>query len=205
MEGIDGVLGSTAADYNCSAIMNTVNLTHHFLIAMPNMADPNFNGTLTYICDHGEQGALGVVINRPIELDLSTLFEQIGLSLPEPLRKQVVYFGGPVQTERGFVLHTPPQSFSSTLVVGDAVGLTTSKDILEAVSQGTGPEKFMVSLGYAGWAPGQLEAEIKQNAWLSVAAAAEVIFDTAPKQRLPAAMRLLGIDFANLADEAGHA
>jgi putative transcriptional regulator len=185
--------------------MDTINLTHHFLIAMPNMADPNFNGALTYICDHGEQGAMGVVVNRPIELDLSTLFEQIGLSLPERLQKQSVYFGGPVQTERGFVLHTPPQIFSSTLTVNEEVSLTTSKDVLEAVSQGAGPNKFMVSLGYAGWAAGQLEEEIKQNAWLSVGADPHVIFDMAPEQRLPAAMRLLGIDFARLSEEAGHA
>jgi len=175
--------------------MDTVNLTHHFLIAMPGMVDPNFNGTLTYICDHSEQGALGVVVNRPIDLDLNTLFEQIGLSLPERLHHNIVYFGGPVQTERGFVLHTPPLTFS----------LTTSKDVLEAVSQGGGPEKFMVSLGYAGWAAGQLEDELKQNAWLSVAADPQVIFDLAPEDRLPAAMKLLGIDFASLSEEAGHA
>jgi putative transcriptional regulator len=192
-------------DYNRSETMDTINLTHHFLIAMPNMADPNFNGALTYICDHGEQGAMGVVVNRPIELDLSTLFEQIGLSLPERLQKQSVYFGGPVQTERGFVLHTPPQIFSSTLTVNEEVSLTTSKDVLEAVSQGAGPNKFMVSLGYAGWAAGQLEEEIKQNAWLSVGADPHVIFDVAPEQRLPAAMRLLGIDFTRLSEEAGHA
>ena len=185
--------------------METVNLTHNFLIAMPGMVDPNFNGTLTYICDHSDQGALGVVVNRPIELDLSTLFEQIGLSLPERLHNETVYFGGPVQTERGFVLHTPPQTFSSTLTVKDAVSLTTSKDILEAVSQGNGPSKFIVSLGYAGWGAGQLEDEIKQNAWLSVAADPQVIFDLEPEARLPAAMKLLGIDFASLSDEAGHA
>ncbi len=185
--------------------MDTVNLTHNFLIAMPNMVDPNFNGTLTYICDHGEQGALGVVINRPIELDLSTLFEQIGLSLPERLHRQTVYFGGPVQTERGFVLHTPPLTFTSTITVNDTLSLTTSKDVLEAVSQGAGPNKFMVSLGYAGWEPGQLEEEIKNNAWLSVAADPQVIFDLEPGERLHAAMRLLGIDFSNLSHQAGHA
>lgn len=185
--------------------MDTVNLTHNFLIAMPNMVDPNFNGTLTYICDHGEQGALGVVVNRPIELDLSMLFEQIGLSLPEGMENQTVYFGGPVQTERGFVLHTPPHTFTSTITVNDAVSLTTSKDVLEAVSQGAGPNKFMVSLGYAGWEPGQLEEEIKNNAWLSVAADPQVIFDLEPGKRLHAAIRLLGIDFSNLSDEAGHA
>lgn len=184
--------------------MNTANFTHHFLIAMPGMGDPNFNGTLTYIADHGEQGALGVVVNRPIELELSTLFEQIGLTLPEGMQR-TVYFGGPVQTERGFVLHTPPKTFGSTLTVNDAVSLTTSKDVLEAVSAGEGPDKFMVSLGYAGWSPGQLEEEMKNNAWLSVEADPHVIFDLAPEQRLSAAMKLLGIDFAMLSDTAGHA
>jgi putative transcriptional regulator len=185
--------------------MDTVNLTHNFLIAMPGMVDPNFHGALTYICDHSDQGALGVVVNRPIDLELAALFEQIGLALPEGLHSNTVYFGGPVQTERGFVLHTPPLTFSSTLNVKDAISLTTSKDILEAVSQGSGPDKFMVSLGYAGWSPGQLEAELKQNAWLSVAADPQVIFDLAPEARLPAAMKLLGIDFACLSEEAGHA
>lgn len=143
--------------------MDTVNLTNHFLIAMPNMADPNFSGTLTYIADHGEQGALGVVVNRPIDLDLSMLFEQIGLSLPEGMGDQIVYLGGPVQQERGFVLHTPPQSYSSTLNVADGVCLTTSKDVLEAVAQGNGPAKFLVSLGYSGWSAGQLEQEMAQK------------------------------------------
>jgi len=185
--------------------MDTVNLTNHFLIAMPNMTDPHFAGALTYIADHGKEGALGVVVNRPIDLQLSTLFEQIGLSLPEGLSKQIVFFGGPVQTERGFVLHSPPQTYSSTLNVNDAVSLTTSKDVLEAVSHGDGPNKFMVSLGYSGWSAGQLEQEMAQNAWLSVEADPKVIFDLPPEQRLPAAMKLLGIDLANLSDEAGHA
>ncbi|MGO9443241.1 MAG: YqgE/AlgH family protein [Thiobacillaceae bacterium] len=184
--------------------MENVNLTNHFLIAMPNMADPNFSGALTYICDHSDQGALGVVVNRPTDLQLSALFTQIGLSLPEDL-EQIVYFGGPVQTERGFVLHTPKGSYSSTLAVNSAVNLTTSKDVLEAVSNGDGPSKFMVSLGYAGWSAGQLESELAQNAWLSVAAQPEVIFDLPPEERLPAAMRLLGVNFSNLSDKAGHA
>ena len=186
--------------------MQTVNLTHHFLIAMPSMADPNFSGTLTYICDHGDQGALGLVVNRPIELELADLFEQIGLELPdEMLRHQAVYYGGPVQTERGFVLHRPTHSYQSTLTVNDAVSLTTSKDVLEALSQGHGPGQFLVSLGYAGWGPGQLEQEMAQNAWLSVAAQAEVIFELTPEERLAAATQLLGVDFARLSATAGHA
>jgi putative transcriptional regulator len=191
--------------YYCGvAHMENVNLTNHFLIAMPNMADPNFSGSLTYICDHSEQGALGVVINRPTDLQLSALFDQIGLSLPGDM-EQTVYFGGPVQTERGFVLHTPKGPYNSTLAVNNKVNLTTSKDVLEAVSHGEGPSKFMVSLGYAGWSAGQLENEMAQNAWLSVAADPDVIFDLPPEERLPAAMKLLGIDFSNLSDEAGHA
>jgi putative transcriptional regulator len=186
--------------------MENANFTDHFLIAMPNMTDPNFSGTLTYICDHGEQGALGVVINRPIELSLDKLFEQIGLHLEdERLIHLPVYYGGPVQMERGFVLHRPVGEWNSTLAVNDRVGLTTSKDILEAAAHRKGPEQILVTLGYAGWGPGQLEDEIKQNAWLTVAASPEVIFDLPPEQRLPAAMHLLGIDMAMLSEEAGHA
>lgn len=186
--------------------MENANFTDHFLIAMPNMVDPNFSGTLTYICDHGEQGALGVVINRPMDLSLERLFEQIGLDLPdERLKHAPVYYGGPVQMERGFVLHRPIGHWNSTLSVHDRVGLTTSRDILEATVRSEGPREMMVALGYAGWAPGQLEEEIKQNAWLTVPADPELIFGLPPQARLPAAMRLLGIDLAMLSEEAGHA
>lgn len=186
--------------------MENANFTDHFLIAMPNMVDPNFSGTLTYICDHGEQGALGVVINRPIDLSLEKLFEQIGLTLDdERLSRLPVYYGGPVQVERGFVLHRPVGEWNSTLAVNERVGLTTSKDILEATGRREGPAQILVTLGYAGWGPGQLENEIKQNAWLTVAADPDVIFDLPPEERLPAAMHLLGIDLAMLSEDAGHA
>jgi len=188
------------------ALMLRVNLTDHFLIAMPNMADPFFSRTLTYICEHNEQGALGVVINRPIDMTLGALFERLSLTLSsENLGKVPVFFGGPVQTDRGFVLHQPIGEWQSTLSVQDRVGLTTSKDILESLGHGAGPEKLLVTLGYSGWAPGQLENEIKQNAWLTVVAKDAVIFDLPVEERLPAAMGLLGIDFASLSDEAGHA
>jgi putative transcriptional regulator len=122
--------------------MDNANFTDHFLIAMPNMADPNFSGTLTYICDHGEQGALGVVVNRPIELNMESLFSQIGLDLEdEQLRGSPVYYGGPVQVERGFVLHRPVGNWGSTLAVNDRIGLTTSKDILEATARREGPAR----------------------------------------------------------------
>ena len=186
--------------------MAQVNLTNHFLIAMPNMADPYFARSLTYICEHDEKGALGVVVNRPIEMTLGALFERLSLPLSSQILVNApVYFGGPVQTDRGFVLHQPLGQWQSTLSVGDAVGLTFSKDILEAVGQGGGPERMLVTLGYSGWAAGQLENEIKQNAWLTVEAKDGIIFDTPIEERLPAAMKLLGIDFARLSEEAGHA
>jgi putative transcriptional regulator len=186
--------------------MPQVNLTNHFLIAMPNMVDPYFAKSLTYICEHNEQGALGLVVNRPIEMTLSTLFERLSLPLSsERLSVEPVYFGGPVQTDRGFVLHQPVGQWQATLSVRDSVGLTTSKDVLEAVGQGGGPSKILVTLGYSGWAAGQLENEIKQNAWLTVEAKNAIIFDTPAEERLPAAMQLLGVDFARLSEEAGHA
>lgn len=186
--------------------MHGVDLTHHFLIAMPNMADPHFARTLTYICEHTEQGALGVVVNRPIDMNLATLFERVDLELTDRrLGETPVYYGGPVQSDRGFVLHQPVGRWSSTLTVRDHIGLTTSRDILEALATRTGPEKLLVTLGYAGWAAGQLEHEIKQNAWLTVEARDRILFDLPAEERLAAAMALLGVDFASLSDEAGHA
>src|SRR6266705_3472175 len=177
--------------------MAQVNLTNHFLIAMPNMVDPYFARTLTFICEHNEQGALGVVVNRPIEMTLGALFERLSLPLASQiLVKEPVYFGGPVQTDRGFVLHQPPGKWQSTLSVRDSMGLTTSKDILEAVGQGSGPDRMLVTLGYSGWAAGQLENEIKQNAWLTVEAEGAIIFDTPSEERLPAEMTLLARRFA---------
>lgn len=186
--------------------MATVNLTNHFLIAMPNMVDPYFARSLTLVCEHSEQGALGVVINRPLDMDLQTLFERLNLELePSELHDMPVYFGGPVQTDRGFVLHKPAGPWSSTLSFGSEIGMTTSRDILEAVGSGNGPQRLLVTLGYSGWAAGQLEHEIKQNAWLTVPASEEIIFDLPAEERLSAAMQLLGISYATLSDEAGHA
>jgi putative transcriptional regulator len=184
----------------------TVNLTHHFLIAMPSMVDPNFAHTLTFVCEHNPDGALGLVVNRPIDMTLSTLFEQIEVPLGDDrLREAQVMFGGPVQVDRGFVLHKPLGNWQSTLAISDDLGLTTSKDILEAVGRGEGPEQMLVSLGYAGWSAGQLEQELAANAWLTVEADTGVLFGTPAEERLPAAMRLLGIDFSQLSDGAGHA
>ena len=186
--------------------MSSINLTHHFLIAMPNMADPYFSKSLTFICEHNDQGALGLVVNRPIDMTLQALFERLSLSISDrSMSDSPIYFGGPVQTDRGFVLHEPAGNWQSTLRVGAAIGLTTSKDILEAVGRGEGPKRMLVTLGYAGWSPGQLEQELSQNAWLTVEAKDAILFDIPAEERLFQAMQLLGLDFARLQDEAGHA
>jgi putative transcriptional regulator len=183
-----------------------MNLAQHFLIAMPAMADPHFSRTLTYICEHNDQGALGIVVNRPLEMSLQTLLEQVSIPLSGGALTAIpIHFGGPVQVDRGFVLHTPLGQWQSTLAVSSEIGLTTSKDILQAVARGEGPGKLFVTLGYAGWAPGQLENELAQNAWLTVQARPDVIFDLPAERRLSAAMSLLGIDFASLSEQAGHA
>ena len=186
--------------------MQKVNLAQHFLIAMPSMGDPNFAKSLTFVCEHNDQGALGVVVNRPTEMNLHALLEQVGIETPhEDFKSIAVNFGGPVQVDRGFVLHTPVGEWQSTLAVGGDIGLTTSKDILQAVARSEGPRQMLVTLGYAGWAPGQLEHELAQNAWLTVEARPEIIFDLPAEERLAAAMSLLGVDFANLSEVAGHA
>jgi len=186
--------------------MQSVNLTQHFLIAMPAMADPHFSKTLTFICEHNDHGALGVVVNRPIDMTLHALLEQIELTPETDAARAIpVHYGGPVQIDRGFVLHTPAGAWQSTLRVGDAIGLTTSKDILQAVARGEGPPQMLVTLGYAGWAPGQLEHELAQNAWLTIQADPRVLFETPAERRYEAGLKLLGIDLAMLSDAAGHA
>ncbi|HEY2627484.1 MAG TPA: YqgE/AlgH family protein [Usitatibacter sp.] len=185
--------------------MQTINLTSHFLIAMPAMSDPNFSRSLTFVCEHNERGALGIVVNRPIEVTLSTLFRQVEIPLGDsPLAGRPVFYGGPVQFDHGFVLHRPVGQWKSTLPVGE-VGLTTSRDILEAMAGGAGPREHLVALGYAGWAAGQLEDEIQQNGWLTVPADLDVIFNVPPDARYDAAMHTLGISAVNLSGQAGHA
>ena len=182
-----------------------MNLSNHFLIAMPSMDDPVFGGAVVYLCEHNEHGALGMVINRPTNLKLSDLIERLDPS-PEvaPLAARPVMFGGPVQEDRGFVLHTASSNeFSSMLKVTDDIAFTTSRDVLEAVASGIGPEKILVSVGYSGWAAGQLEDEIGRNGWLTVAANPEVIFDLPYEDRYDAAVRLLGISPSMLVHGAG--
>ncbi len=186
--------------------MQNINLTHHFLIAMPSMVDSVFSKTLTYICEHNEQGALGLVINRPTDLTLEKLFQQLDIPQREDQRDSVsVLFGGPVQLDCGFVLHQPVGQWQSTLAVNQEVGLTTSLDILKAIASSEGPDQAIVALGYAGWEAGQIEQEMAQNAWLSVPASLDVIFELSSEEKLPAAMQLLGVNFSNLSNEVGHA
>ena len=191
--------------------MSSIDLTNHFLIAMPAMADPSFSRTLTYICEHNEQGALGVVVNRPVDMNLRALFDRLSLPLSDDrVGEAPIWFGGPVQTDRGFVLHEPTGAWQSTLKVNDAIGLTTSKDILEAVGRGEGPRRLLVTLGYAGWSAGQLEHELSQNAWLTVEAVDgrvldDILFELPADERLQAALSLLGVDLAMLSEDAGHA
>ncbi|WP_297479670.1 YqgE/AlgH family protein [Ferrovum sp.] len=186
--------------------METINFTHHFLIAMPSLQDANFSGTLTYICRHDEQGAMGLIINRPMDMNLKNLFGQIALTASnEDVSTQPVYLGGPVQTDRGFVLHTPMGTWRSTLRINDEFGLTTSRDILEQLALGHGPEYMLIALGYAGWEAGQLENEIKRNNWLSVPADPHILFTLPAEQRFNAALALLGVNLTYLSEEAGHA
>lgn len=188
-----------------------INLTNQFLIAMPGMADPTFAGSVVYLCEHTEKGALGLVINKPVDIKLRNLFEKVELNLTrEDLADAPVYFGGPVQTERGFVLHErlgdDGSPYNSTLAIaGGALDMTTSKDVLEALADGAGPRKLLITLGYSGWSAGQLEDEIARNGWLTVDADPQVIFDTPIDQRYDRAVSLLGIDPRMLSQEAGHA
>jgi len=187
-------------------------LANQFLIAMPGMVDPDFAGSVIYLFEHTDRGAMGLVINRPTEVNLANLFEKIELKLEiAPLLDQPVYFGGPVQVERGFVLHESSAglSYSSSLIIPGGLTMTTSKDVLEAVAVGNGPRKFLMTLGYAGWGAGQLEEEITLNGWINVPLAreqmSEIIFNTPYSQRYQKAMSHLGFDLSHLSGEAGHA
>jgi putative transcriptional regulator len=187
-----------------------IDLTNQFLIAMPGMADDNFAGSVVYLCEHNERGALGLVINKPIDINLRNLFEKVEITLDrQELAEQPVYYGGPVQTERGFVLHEKQLDgrgpYNSTMSVRGGLEMTTSKDVLEALAGGSGPKKVLVTLGYSGWQAGQLEDELGRNGWLTVDADPAVIFDTPIEQRYDRAVALLGFDPRMLSQEAGHA
>lgn len=187
-----------------------IDLTNQFLIAMPGVEDGNFAGTVVYMCEHTERGALGLVINRPIEIQVGQLFEKVDLTLERPdLMDEPVYLGGPVQTERGFVLHEQLDEegghYNSTLKIRGGLEMTTSRDVLEALASGVGPKKVLITLGYSGWGAGQLEEELGRNGWLTVTAERSIIFDTPVEERYDRALSLLGIDRGFLSAEAGHA
>ncbi len=190
-----------------------VSYANQFLIAMPGQRDGTFAGTVIYLCEHTEKGALGLVINKPIDIKLKNLFEKVDLSLDRlELAESPVYFGGPVQTERGFVLHErlggeegAGGHYNSSLQIPGGLEMTTSKDVLEALSSGAGPKKILVTLGYSGWGAGQLEDEMSRNGWINVGAERAIIFDTPVEQRYDKALWLLGIASGTLSQEAGHA
>jgi putative transcriptional regulator len=191
------------------------NLTNHFLIAMPGLEDAMFGKSVVYVCEHSERGALGLVINKPADMALTALFEKIDLPLHRAdLLSQCVFQGGPVQTERGFVLHesvvaegqpADESLYSSTMTIPGGLEMTTSKDVLEALSMGSGPKRVLVSLGYSAWGEGQLETELGENSWLTVAADQSLIFDTPITQRYDRALGLLGLESWMISQQAGHA
>ena len=197
------------SEFPASMRVPELKLANHFLIAMPSMLDPMFGGSVVYMCEHNEEGALGVVINRPTDMTIADLFERIDLKLEivpsNPDAASAVLFGGPVQDDRGFVLHAPRGDYSSTLKVTDDIAFTTSRDVLEAVAAGSGPQQILISIGYCGWGAGQLEDEISRNGWLTVAADRSILFDLPVAERYAAAIKLLGIDPIMLVGEAGHA
>ena len=189
----------------------SINLTHHFLIAMPGLDDAAFAKSVIYLCEHTERGALGLIINKPSDINLKGLFAKVELPLRrEDLSDALVFQGGPVQTERGFVLHESMMPghesvYASTMTIPGGLEMTTSKDVLEALSTGAGPRRVFVSLGYSAWGEGQLESEISDNSWLTVEADMGVIFDTPVSERYEKAMLLLGLQSWMLSPEAGHA
>jgi len=183
-----------------------MDLTNQFLIAMPSLQDPNFHRTVTYLCAHNDEGAMGIVINRPLELNLGEVLDHMSIEVEnDVVNNMAVLQGGPVQRDRGFVIHEPAGHWDAVLSVTDDIAIATSRDILTAVAHGDGPERAVVALGYAGWGAGQLEREVQQNAWLSGPADSSVIFDLPYDKRYESAARLLGVDLDRLSGEAGHA
>jgi putative transcriptional regulator len=182
-------------------------LANQFLIAMPQMLDPNFSGTLTYICEHNEEGAMGIIINRPIKVGLNDILLQLDMPIIEKSRP--ICWGGPVQQDRGFIIHTacsePEKQWESSMEISKGINLTSSKDIIKAIAEDRGPEKFIIALGYAGWGSGQLEQELAENTWLCSPANAELLFDVGVSQKRKFAINSLGITEHQLNAQIGHA
>jgi putative transcriptional regulator len=180
-------------------------LTNQFIIAMPNLADPNFSHTVAFLCQHNGDGALGIVINRPTDMKLGEIFKQMDITVTAPAAAETpVFAGGPVQQERGFVVHTSGGDWNATMAVSETISLTTSRDVLEAIAAGKGPEQYLIALGYAGWGAGQLEKEIMDNSWLNTPCGKQILFDTPVNLRWSAAASQIGIDINQLTTPAGH-
>ena len=186
--------------------MQQTNLTNQFLISMPSLKDPNFEKTVTYICVHNEEGAMGIVINKPLEIGLGEIFLQMDIPVNNPkANDKMIYQGGPVQIDHGFILHQTNTEWDSSIVVSPDLCVTTSKDILEAIAEGEGPEESLIALGYAGWSAGQLEQEIMDNAWLNGPADTEIIFNTESNECWQSAANHIGVDINKLSTHIGHA
>ena len=199
-------LPATALPYN-NPMADTSSLTGHFLIAMPALGDPNFARGVTFVCQHGEEGTMGLVVNRASEYKLGDVMAQMQMPCEDQtVAARQVLIGGPVQAERGFVLHAPNErTWDSTFRINDSLAVTTSRDILAAMAEGNGPKRALIALGYAGWGAGQLEQELRENAWLTVEANERILFETALEDRWQAAVALVGVDPNQLSDYAGHA
>lgn len=194
------------SQYHFDDMIKPVSLTNHFLIAMPGLTDPNFFHSVTYVCEHNSEGAMGIVINRPLEITLSEVLESMEITAPERDFSDVaIFLGGPVEPERGFVLHRPAGQWESSITIADAMALTTSRDIVAAIAEGSGPQHFLIALGYAGWGAGQLEEEMANNAWLSVPADFDRLLSTPVELRWETAAALLGVDLKTLSSDIGHA
>jgi putative transcriptional regulator len=187
------------------AIQSAINLQNHFLIAMPNLHDPNFQQTVTYICQHDAEGAIGLILTRAIDLTLGDLLAQLDIGIHHGAHDSAVLSGGPVAPQSGFILHRPLGNWDTTLAVTDEIGLTTSRDILDAIGQGRGPTDVIVALGYAGWGRNQLETELASNSWLTLPAEENMIFQIPPDRLWHAAAKSLGVDLRLLSSDAGHA
>ncbi len=186
--------------------MTKLDLTGQFLIAMPTLLDPEFQQTVTYICAHSNEGTMGIVINRPMKIGLGEILSQMELPTIDPEIEQIQIFqGGPVQQDRGIIIHEPPTEWDSTINVTDNLGVATSRDILEAISKGAGPKKSLVALGYASWGAGQIEQELVDNSWLTIQADESILFDTPPAKRWKKATELLGFDLYQISRDIGHA
>lgn len=182
------------------------NLTNHFLIAMPSLEDGNFSKSVTYICEHNEDGALGITINRPSSITMEEILIQLRITERNPdIPPPIILNGGPVQTDRGFILHSPIGEWESSLKVTDNIAVTTSQDIMQAIANGSGPKNKLIALGYSGWAAGQLEYELSENSWLTCPASEDILFNTAIEKRWDTAAMLLGIDLNLLSNQTGHA